>query len=161
MVHSFEVTRAWIRSLLPDHIFSTAIIAILMVTPLIVGAMHVKELLFLHLTLATVWTGAMGAAALFCAQRMDSSEGLFRPINPQLLIVLASTLTILSALLNGVKTFGLHAVPGRPGDADCRGNSDHRRGGHCVADQEERRGVERDARAVGASRGGCRRRGLI
>ena len=107
MVHSFEVTKAWIRSLLPDHIFSTAIIAILMVTPVIVGAMHVKELLFLHLTLATVWTGAMGAAALFCAQRVDSSEGLFRPINPQLLIVLASTLTVLSGLLNGVKTFGL------------------------------------------------------
>lgn len=101
------VVRDWLRSLLPSHIYSTAIIAIVMVTPFLVAAIAAKELVFLHIGFASVWAGAMIGAGLICAQRRDYGKGIIRPINIQLLVVLGSLLAVLGALLSSIVTLGV------------------------------------------------------
>ena len=99
-----------LRSLLPDHIYTSAILLILMVTPVLVGIMHVEDLRVYHLDIAAVWLGSMAVVALICAQRTDSSKGLFRPLNPQLIVVVGSMLAVLSGVVNSVATFGPFTV---------------------------------------------------
>ena len=98
---------AWLRSLLPAHIYSTAIIAIVMVTPFLVAAISAKELVFLHVGFTSVWAGAMITAGLICAQRRDHGKGIIRPINIQLLVVLGSLLAVLGAFLGSVLALGV------------------------------------------------------